>query len=60
MTVRPSFYWCGICGYFHPADWNGDCRDDAHRFTSEQLDILFPDKNEDGWPDWVEVDKEEG
>ena len=32
------YYECGICGYYHPWNWNGDCRDDTNRFTSECLD----------------------
>jgi hypothetical protein len=55
-VVRPRFYACGICGFWHAAEWDGDCRDDAARFTVGQLDILFPDRNGDGWPDWREVD----
>lgn len=35
------FYECGICGHCHPWDWNGDCRDDANRFTNDQLDVRF-------------------
>jgi hypothetical protein len=29
---------CDICGSFHRHDWNGDCREDTARFTSEKLD----------------------
>lgn len=25
-------YECGICGEFHPWNWDGDCRDDANRY----------------------------
>jgi hypothetical protein len=34
---RPVYYECGICGSFHPWNWDGDCRDDANRFSIEQL-----------------------
>jgi len=34
----PTYYECGICENWHPADWNGDCRDDAHRFDPDELD----------------------
>lgn len=27
----PIFYECGICGAYHPWEWDGDCRDDANR-----------------------------
>jgi hypothetical protein len=26
-------YECGICGAYHPWSWDGDCRDDDHRFA---------------------------
>jgi len=35
MTTKHILYECGICGCYHPWDWNGDCRDDANR--------IFPD-----------------
>ena len=25
---------CGCCGYYHRADWPGDCRNDAERFDT--------------------------
>lgn len=25
-------YECGICGAYHPWDWDGDCREDVNRF----------------------------
>jgi len=31
------FYECGCCGAYHPAAWNGDCRDDDNRFMPEDL-----------------------
>jgi hypothetical protein len=34
----PVYYACEICGHNHPWDWDGDCRDNANRFTDEQLD----------------------
>jgi hypothetical protein len=36
-----KFYECGICSYYHSALWDGDCREDAARFTVEQLDEKF-------------------
>lgn len=41
MTTKPVFYDCEICGHFHPWDWDGDCRDDANRFTYTQLDAKY-------------------
>jgi hypothetical protein len=37
---EPIYYDCGICGHFHPWNWNGDCRDDANRLTYNDLDEL--------------------
>jgi hypothetical protein len=54
------FFECGGCGHWHPFGWTGDCRDDAHRFSSNDLDALFPDSNNDHWPDWLECDESTG
>ena len=43
---KPVFVECGCCGHFHRAEWRGDCRDDAERFTADQLDARF---GENGW-----------
>lgn len=51
MKIPPKFYECGICGMYHPASWNGDCRDDANRFDLGDLETLYGD-------DWQEVDME--
>ena len=29
-------YDCDICGGLHPWDWDGDCRDDSHRYGSPE------------------------
>lgn len=36
--MKPIYYECGICGHAHPWEFNGDCRDNANRFTFESLD----------------------
>jgi hypothetical protein len=36
--TKPKYYACEVCGHNHPWAWNGDCRDDANRFTDQQLD----------------------
>lgn len=56
----PRFYLCGCCEHWHPLSWTGDCRDNAQRFTTMQLDEQYPDRNKDGWPDWIEVDERTG
>jgi hypothetical protein len=53
MSTReqpPQFYACGICGAYHPATWDGDCRQDAFRFMSEELDEKY------GSHGWEEVE----
>lgn len=46
----PKYYECGICGCWHPLDWDGDCRDDANRFAIDALDDMH------GPLGWQEVD----
>ena len=38
LSEKAAYYSCGICGSYHPATWDGDCRDDAARFDSDALD----------------------
>ena len=38
---QPVFYECGICSHCHPWDWDGDCREDAFRFTCDALDDRY-------------------
>lgn len=35
---KPVYYDCEICGHYHPWEWNGDCRDNANRFTCNEID----------------------
>lgn len=49
MKTLPEYYECGICGGWHSANWNGDCREDAARFNPEDLDKLH------GWGGWEHV-----
>jgi hypothetical protein len=44
----PRYYECCICGHYHPRDWNGDCRDDAHRFTLQEIESVYGLEGE-GW-----------
>ncbi len=34
---KNKYYECGICEHLHLWDWDGDCRDDANRFASDQI-----------------------
>ena len=34
----PNFYECGICGHLHPTGYTGDCRNDAFRFSTSELE----------------------
>ena len=47
---KRKFYACDICGAWHPAEWNGDCRDDANRFSTYDLDDKYGP-----WPDGWEI-----
>lgn len=49
---RPTYYECGICGTFHSARWNGDCRENGARFNYEDLDLKHGER---GW-DEIEMD----
>lgn len=44
--MTPRFYECGICGTWHNAEWDGDCREDSARFFPEDLDARY---GIDGW-----------
>lgn len=49
--MKPTpYYLCGCCCNYHPADWNGDCREDAARFAPDELDARHTPFG------WVEVD----
>lgn len=52
---RPAYYECGICGCYHPREWDGDCRDDENRFAPDELDALHPARG-DEIEGWREVD----
>lgn len=49
---RTVFTPCGSCGHLHQVGFLGDCRDDLHRYTPEDLDFLL---GEDGWSDDTDV-----
>lgn len=41
-----KYYECGCCGHYHREDFVGDCRNDAERFTLddlERLGVLYKD-----------------
>lgn len=43
-------YECGICSCYHPADWDGDCRDDANRYAdADDFDELIDMDDVDEW-----------
>ena len=47
------FYECGGCGHFHPAAFSGDCRDDANRYSTEDLPEGWEEVADEGysWPE---------
>lgn len=49
--MKPKYYECGICSCFHPVEWNGDCREDEHRYAMDELDNLH------GGNGWDQVDQ---
>jgi hypothetical protein len=51
----PKFYSCGICGHFHPAEWDGDCRDDENRFLLEDIEEKYGEE----FVGWQEVEMPE-
>lgn len=48
MTT-PKYYPCDICGAWHSADWDGDCREDLARFALDELDARHGPRG------WAEV-----
>lgn len=46
MATNRQYYLCEICECYHPADWDGDCRDNSARFAIDELDEKF---GPDGW-----------
>ena len=36
--MKPEYYECGICGCYHRAEFNGDCRDDSERLDIDEID----------------------
>jgi hypothetical protein len=51
----PFYIECGCCGHFHPKGFYGDCRNDAYRFTSDQLDEKHGGR--EGWDYLSEEDQ---
>lgn len=56
MNEKHYLYDCGICGGLHPWEWDGDCRDDANRY-SDTLD--YAERNGVSDYDVVEVSWED-
>ena len=52
-----QIYECGICGAYHDATWDGDCREDAARImeplpTDEIVTLCFECGTIDGHDRW--------
>ncbi len=50
-----KYFECGICGCFHLWEFQGDCRDDSQRFTSDSI------KDDDEvltWDDRIDADRD--
>lgn len=52
-----KFYECGICDHVHPWEFNGDCRDDANRFTCEDVEMLFDEPEVVSWEERQRADQ---
>ncbi len=55
-------YECGICGSYHPWDWNGDCRVDEYRYAdvedyAERTGVSIWDVEVRGMDERVEADE---
>jgi hypothetical protein len=46
---KVEYYLCGCCECYHPAKWDGDCRENANRYAMDELDTKH------GPLGWVEV-----
>ena len=53
---KPVFFACGCCGGWHAQELPGsvDCRDDRHRFASDEIDEHY------GPLGWEEIEIEDG
>jgi epoxyqueuosine reductase QueG len=59
--MKHLIYECGICGSWHPWDWDGDCREDANRYANyedyaERNTISEDDVEERTWEERCEAD----
>lgn len=50
----PYYIECGCCGHFHEPEYYGECRDDDHRFTWDELDARH---GENGW-DYKDIEEQ--
>jgi hypothetical protein len=53
-----KLYECGICGAYHPQEWNGNCRDDLNRINEVTWDDEIISWEEQQERD-VRIDEEE-
>lgn len=48
--MKPMLYReCGCCGHYHRMEFTGDCRENAHRFTADEIEKMH------GWTIWDQV-----
>ena len=57
VKTETKYYECGICGYIHQWNFNGDCRDDNNRLTYDDMPDNFAD-NVLTWDDRLQADWE--
>lgn len=61
MTIH-IIYDCGICDHSHPWDWDGDCREDAHRYAgyedyAERMSVPVNDVEVRTWEERLVADQ---
>lgn len=48
----PEYLLCPCCGCYHRFGFERDCRDDAERFTAEELDLIHEGMWEEVADNW--------
>lgn len=56
--LLPVFYRCGCCECYHPAGFDGDCRDDSNRFAPDELDESYKPRGNWQADGWIEIDQD--
>ena len=49
-----KFYECGCCGQYHKQGYEGDCRNDSERYSTEEVVDMIAQEE---WLNYVEAEK---